>query len=66
MEEQHRAYFAFTAGRKKYLKIKKIGRRNEYVAAVTEQEYQTMQTHSFLNKVYGGNVKNLYCCSFWA
>ncbi len=44
---------------KKYLKIKKIGRRNEYMATVTEQEYQTMQTHSFLNKVYGGNVKNL-------
>ncbi len=44
---------------KKYLKIKKIGRRNEYVAAVTEAEYQTMQTHNFLDKVYGGNVKNL-------
>lgn len=44
---------------KKFLRVKKIGRRNEYVAAVTEAEYQTMQTHSFLNKVYGGNVKNL-------
>ena len=44
---------------KGFLKIKKIGRRNEYVAVVTEAEYQTMQTHSFLNKVYGGNVKNL-------
>ena len=44
---------------KKFLKVKKIGRRNEYVAAVTESEYQTMQTHSFLDKVYGGNVKNL-------
>lgn len=44
---------------KKFLKVKKIGRRNEYVAAVTEAEYQTMQTHSFLDKVYGGNVKNL-------
>ena len=44
---------------KKFLKVKKIGRRNEYVAAVTEQEYQTMQTHSFLDRVYGGNVKNL-------
>lgn len=29
------------------------------MAAVTEAEYQTMQTHSFLKKVYGGNVKNL-------
>ncbi len=44
---------------KKFLKVKKIGRRNEYVAAVTEAEYQTMQTNSFLDKVYGGNVKNL-------
>ncbi len=44
---------------KRFLKVKKIGRRNEYVAAVTETEYQTMQTHSFLDKVYGGNVKNL-------
>ncbi len=44
---------------KKYLKIKKIGRRNEYIATVTEAEYQTMQTHTFLDKVYGGNVKNL-------
>ena len=44
---------------KKYLKIRKIGRRNEYIALVAEQEYQTMQTHSFLNRVYNGNVKNL-------
>ena len=44
---------------KKFLKIRKIGRRNEYVAAITEIEYQTMQTHCFLDKVYGGNVKNL-------
>ena len=44
---------------KQFLKIKKIGRRNEYVAVVTEQEYQAMQTHSFLDKVYGGDVKHL-------
>lgn len=44
---------------KKYLKVKKIGRRNEYVALVTEQEYQATQTHSFLDKIYEGNVKNL-------
>ena len=44
---------------KKYLKTKKIGRRNEYVALVTEQEYQTMQTNNFLDKIYEGNVKNL-------
>ncbi|MDE6921897.1 MAG: BlaI/MecI/CopY family transcriptional regulator [Lachnospiraceae bacterium] len=44
---------------KKFLKIKKIGRRNEYVAVVTEAQYQAMQTHSFLDRVYEGNVKNL-------
>ncbi len=49
----------FRLGEKKYLKVRKIGRRNEYVAVITEAEYQTMQMHSFLDKVYGGNVKNL-------
>lgn len=44
---------------KKYLKVKKIGRRNEYIALVTETEYQAMQTHSFLDKIYGGSIKNL-------
>lgn len=44
---------------KKYLKIRKIGRRNEYIALVTEPEYQTAQTRCFLNRVYSGNVKNL-------
>ena len=44
---------------KNYLKTKKLGRRNEYSAAVSEQEYQTAQTHGFLDKVYEGNVKNL-------
>lgn len=44
---------------KKYLKIRKIGRRNEYIALITEQEYQTRQTNSFLNRVYNGNVRNL-------
>ena len=41
------------------LVLMKMIRKNEYVATVTEAEYQTMQTHSFLDKVYGGNVKNL-------
>lgn len=44
---------------KKFLKVRKIGRRNEYIAVVTEAEYQAMQTHRFLDRVYGGNVKNL-------
>lgn len=45
--------------KKKYLKIQKIGRRNEYIAAITEQEYQSELTHDFINRVYEGNVKNL-------
>lgn len=44
---------------KEFLKVKKIGRRNEYIATISEAEYQEMQTQSFLDKVYGGNVKNL-------
>lgn len=44
---------------KHYLTAKKLGRRNEYIAAVSEQEYQSEQTHVFLDRVYEGNVKNL-------
>ncbi len=35
------------------MKVKKIGIKNEYVAMVTEAEYQTMQTHSFLAALHG-------------
>lgn len=44
---------------KKYLKVNKIGRRNEYIAAITEQEYQSAQTQSFVKRIYGGNIRNL-------
>lgn len=44
---------------KKYLKIRKVGRRNEYIALISEQEYQAAQTHSFVHKIYEGNVKSL-------
>ncbi len=44
---------------KGFLKAKKIGRRNEYTALVSEMEYQTEQTRNFMNKVYEGNVKEL-------
>lgn len=44
---------------KKYLKTDKVGRRNKYIALVTEQEYQMEQTHCFVDKIYNGNVKNL-------
>ncbi len=44
---------------KKYLKVNKIGRRNEYIATITEQEYQSAQTQSFVKRIYGGNIRNL-------
>jgi len=39
--------------------IVKHGRINEYVACFTADEYLTAQTKTFLNKVFGGNAKNL-------
>lgn len=44
---------------KGYLSAKKIGRRNEYTAFVSETEYQTEQTKNFLGKIYEGNAKGL-------
>lgn len=45
--------------KKGYLKVKKIGRRNEYTVLVTETQYQTSQTRKLLDKVYEGNVRGL-------
>lgn len=44
---------------KGFLRAKKIGRHNEYTALVSETEYQTAQTKTFLNKIYEGNAKGL-------
>ncbi len=44
---------------KKFLKTNKIGRRNDYTAVVTQQEYQEMQTQTFLNRIYEGNARGL-------
>ncbi len=44
---------------KGYLSARKIGRRNEYTALVSETAYQTAQTKSFLDKIYEGSVKGL-------
>lgn len=41
------------------LRIKKIGRRNEYTAIVSEEDYQASQTQTLLNKLYEGNAKGL-------
>lgn len=44
---------------KGFLSAKKIGRRNEYTALISETEYQTEQTKNFLGKIYEGNAKGL-------
>jgi BlaI family penicillinase repressor len=44
---------------KKVLEIKKIGRRNKYIALQTEKEYMEQQTHDFLGRVYEGDAKGL-------
>lgn len=44
---------------KGFLSARKIGRRNEYTALVSERDYQTTQTKHFLNKIYEGSAKGL-------
>lgn len=41
------------------LTTNKIGRRNEYTAIVSEEDYQAAQTKSFLDKLYEGDAKGL-------
>ncbi|MCH5333728.1 MAG: BlaI/MecI/CopY family transcriptional regulator [Agathobacter sp.] len=41
------------------LKSNKIGRRNLYIAIVSEEDYRTDQAKSFVNKLYEGNVTGL-------
>ena len=44
---------------KKLLKTTKIGRKNEYRAIVSEEEYQTSQTQTLVDKLYEGKAKGL-------
>ncbi|MGY3777682.1 BlaI/MecI/CopY family transcriptional regulator [Isobaculum melis] len=44
---------------KKVLATNKVGRKNEYYALVSEEEYIARQTKSFVGRVYEGNVKGL-------
>ena len=44
---------------KGFLRARKIGRRNEYTMLISETEYQTAQTKTFLNKIYEGSAKGL-------
>lgn len=41
------------------LKTNKIGRKNKYIAIVTESDYQAGQTVQFLDKVFEGNASGL-------
>lgn len=44
---------------KGFLHARKVGRRNEYTALVSEAEYQRAQTRHFLDKIYEGSAKGL-------
>lgn len=44
---------------KEFLKTNKIGRKNKYTSIVSEIEYQSVQTKTFLNKIYEGNAKDM-------
>lgn len=46
---------------KGFLRVKKIGRRNQYMAIISEEEYREAQTQSLLDKVYEGDAKGLVC-----
>lgn len=41
------------------LKTRKIGRKNEYSAIVSEEDYQTAQAQTLIDKFYDGNAKGL-------
>ena len=41
------------------LSTEKFGRRNEYIAQVSQQDYQASQTQTLVEKVYRGSVKGL-------
>ena len=44
---------------KGFLKTNKIGRRNRYTALVSEADYRSAQTETFLDKIYEGSAKDL-------
>lgn len=46
---------------KGFLKVQKKGRRNQYIAIVTEEEYKAEQTQGFIEKIYEGDAKELVC-----
>ncbi len=47
--------------KKDFLRVQKIGHRNQYIAIVSEEDYKTTQAQSLIEKVYEGNAKGLVC-----
>ncbi len=47
--------------KKDFLRVQKIGHRNQYIAIVSEEQYKTAQAQSLIEKVYAGNAKGLVC-----
>nr|WP_308625894.1 BlaI/MecI/CopY family transcriptional regulator [uncultured Eisenbergiella sp.] len=41
------------------LKAEKHGRKNQYIAIISDMDYQTEQTRTFLDKVYEGRASSL-------
>ena len=41
------------------LKTSKIGRRNEYIALVSEADYRSAQARTLVSKLYAGSAKGL-------
>lgn len=41
------------------IKTNKIGRRNEYTAIVSQEDYQANQAQKLLDKLYAGNARGL-------
>ena len=46
---------------KGFLRVQKIGRRNQYIAIILEEQYKEAQTQSLLDRVYEGDAKELVC-----
>ncbi|EAE8876340.1 BlaI/MecI/CopY family transcriptional regulator [Listeria monocytogenes] len=44
---------------KNLLSVKKVGRKNEYYALVSENEFLERQTETFVEDIYEGDVKGL-------
>ncbi|EDK4068746.1 BlaI/MecI/CopY family transcriptional regulator [Listeria monocytogenes] len=44
---------------KNLLSVKKVGRKNEYYAIVSENEYLERQTETFVEDIYEGDVRGL-------